>query len=989
MLITDMFITKGEVLRAVFELPNILMGIPDKLKTQDLYNDAFKISEDCFDYIPEEMRTQKMYAAMVGKKALKETEVPEKSKREDFYRFLLDKNPMQLSDVPPPFITNEMCKLSVEADASNFRHVPYEKRIKELCRVAIEKHPKNLPFIPKHHLSTELTKNALMSDISLFKFTQEDSWTDKICANAVVNEFLEISIVPDKYKTESFYTCLLSLDFYSFKNDIPNQYRGTEYYIKCIKEDSLTFSDIRSLPNENHIDKAKIYEIAFEYSPYFFEHIPKQYRTEEMCKLIFEHDVTTFHNIPDNFRTEDMYIEALHSGIRNIHIPDKYNNQPFYDRLVAFWPSNIQYVPPEFRTYDICKAAVKSESRLFKFVPPDLKTYEIYALKIDYEFYKQDIYNIPTDIKNIDFYNVLINLDIKFFKCVPDEFKNYSMCKNAIDEDLDNFRYVNEDFCCLDLLLYILNYIRSNLAAVDGDDTVAYFERNSLPELLKKFSPKTDADWKEVVKCYPEIIKHITFYDEEIDKILGYTAEEYDVNEGLYLQLAQIAVIECPSNLKYIKEYKLTAEICELAIKANHRNFEIIQGDGLKSSALCLLYFNLGGTDLTLIPKNKQTPEICELAVKANHKNFKIIQNETLKCGALCLLYFKLGGIDLSLIPKNKQTPEICELAVKANHKNFKIIQNETLKCGALCLLYFKLGGIDLSLIPKNKQTPEICELAVKVNHKNFAFIQGDSLKSDALCLLYFNLGGADLSLIPKHKQTAAICELAVKVNHKNFEIIQVDTLKSEALCLRYFELGGTDLSHIPFNKRTAKLCVVACENNCENIYLVPAETLKLSYMSEQRTANTLYKELTGNVIDFLKKGKLLDSDVIEVMLIDTIDQKYGSLCSLFSDKFIGSEYERISEQEGKIDTYELDTFQNIEISDNCFNFQTSFEMFFKYEGKVERDMGSRNLPSERVYESIVIEEKKTFDVTIHIREASIRFTLADSYKSESAVKFE
>jgi hypothetical protein len=937
MLIADMFTTKDEILRAVLELPDILMYIPDKLKTQNLYNDAFAVCEDCFDYIPEVMRTQKMYAVMVGKKALKETEVPEKSKREDFYQFLLDKNPMQLSDVPPPFITDGMCTLSVEADASNFRHVPYDKRIKELCRVAIEKYPKNLPFIPKHYLSTELTRNALMSDISLFKFTQEDSWTDEICANAVANEFIEISIVPEKYKTEFFYTCLMTLDFYSFKDDIPNQYRGTEYYIKCIQDSSLRFSDIRNLPNEPHINKAKIYEIAFEYSPYFFEHIPKQYRTKEMCKLIFEHDVTTFHNIPDNFRTDDMYIEALHSGIRNIQIPDKYNNQPFYDRLVAFRPSNIQYVPPEFRTYDICEAAVKSESRLFEFVPTDLKTYEIYALKIDYEFYVQDIYDIPTDIKNIDFYNALINLDIKFFKYVPDEFKNYSMCKNAIDEDIYNFRYVNEDFCCLDSLLYILNCIRSNLATVDGYNTITWFDRHCLPELLKKFSPKTDADWKEVVKYYPKIIKHITFYD-EVAEMLGYTSEEYDVNEELYSQLAKIAVIEYPSNLKHIRENKQTAEICELAVKANHNNFAFIQDDSLKSNALCLLYFNLGGTDLSLIPKNKQTVEICELAVKANHRNFEIIQGDGLKSSALCLLYFNLGGTDLTLIPKNKQTPEICELAVNANHKNFVIIQD-------------------------------------------------NSLKSDALCLLYFNLGGTDLSLIPKHKQTPEICELAVKLNHKNFEIIQDDTLKSEVLCLRYFELGGTDLSHIPFNKRTAKLCVVACENNCENIYLVPPETLKLSYMSEQRTANTLYKELTGNVIDFLKKGKLLDSDDIEVMLIDTIDQKYGSLCSLFSDKFIGSEFERISEQEGVIDTYELDTFQNIEISDNCFNFQTSFEIFLKYKGEIERDMGSRNLHSERVCEIIVIEEKKTFDVTINIREASIRFTLADIYKSESVVK--
>jgi hypothetical protein len=127
-------------------------------------------------FVPKELRTERMCLAAVSKDGFALAKVPDEVKTEEMCLMAVSKNGRALYYVPDEMKTERMCLMAVSKDGTALQYVPKELRTEKVCLAAVSQYGKALQYVPK-----ELR-------------------TEKMCLAAVRNYGPAIADVPEEMK---------------------------------------------------------------------------------------------------------------------------------------------------------------------------------------------------------------------------------------------------------------------------------------------------------------------------------------------------------------------------------------------------------------------------------------------------------------------------------------------------------------------------------------------------------------------------------------------------------------------------------------------------------------------------------------------------------------------------------------------------------------------------------------------------------------------
>jgi len=183
-------------------------------------------------------------------------------------------------------------------------------------------HPECIKYIPKKHRKHEFLIASVTSDGYVLRLLDDDEKSIEICKIAISKNVYNLRFVPEIIKTVDFLI----------------------YAINC------DYNALRVIDNQ----------------------------TEELSLLAMEKSPYSIYLI--NNKTEKVLLKA--TKVKGLY-KDK-NIPQYYNAVLAYIMENgnsLQYIRREFKTYEMCKAAVSDSSYAIKYVPkiilekhPDLKT---------------------------------------------------------------------------------------------------------------------------------------------------------------------------------------------------------------------------------------------------------------------------------------------------------------------------------------------------------------------------------------------------------------------------------------------------------------------------------------------------------------------------------------------------------------------------------------------------------------------------------------
>jgi hypothetical protein len=183
-------------------------------------------------------------------------------------------------------------------------------------------HPDCIQYIPKNSRKYDFIKTAITTDGYVLRLLDDDEKTLEICMIAISKNIYNLRFVPEEIKTKDFLV----------------------YAVNC------DYNALRMIENQ----------------------------TEEMCLIAIEKSPYAIYLIKD--KTENIMLRA--TKVKGLY---KDKNMPqYYNAILAYIMENgnsLQYIRREFKTYELCKAAVCNSSYAIKYIPkiilekyPDLKT---------------------------------------------------------------------------------------------------------------------------------------------------------------------------------------------------------------------------------------------------------------------------------------------------------------------------------------------------------------------------------------------------------------------------------------------------------------------------------------------------------------------------------------------------------------------------------------------------------------------------------------
>ena len=171
-------------------------------------------------------------------------------------------------------------------------------------------HPECIQYIPKNNRKYDFIKTAITTDGYVLRLLDDDEKTLEICAIAISNNIYNLRFVPEKIMTKDFLI----------------------YAIYC------DYNALRIIENQ----------------------------TEEICLFAMEKSPFSIYLIKD--KTEKIMLKAI--KVKGLY---KDKNMPqYYNAVLAYIKENgnsLQYIRREYKTYEVCKAAIDNSAFAVKYVP--------------------------------------------------------------------------------------------------------------------------------------------------------------------------------------------------------------------------------------------------------------------------------------------------------------------------------------------------------------------------------------------------------------------------------------------------------------------------------------------------------------------------------------------------------------------------------------------------------------------------------------------
>ncbi len=251
--------------------------------------------------------------------------------------------------------------------------------------------------------------------------------------------------------------------------------------------------------------------------------------------------------------------------------------------------NNLEHVPNEFKSNEVCLAAVQQNGYAIDFVPKDILTEPICLAAIRQNGYSIDY--ILDDIKTVNMYLSAVQHGYAL-EYIPEDKKTYDICLAAVQANGLSLRSVpdekkKEEICS---------------EAVKNKGAAIYF----VPEKMKSEALCSIAVQKNgaALENVPE------------DK------KTHDV--------CLTAVKQTGFALEYVPKDRKTEDVCYAAVKQEGYAIKYVPED-MKTERICLAAVQQNGLVLDLIPKEKRTKDICLAAIQNNNDAIQYVPSGFLR----------------------------------------------------------------------------------------------------------------------------------------------------------------------------------------------------------------------------------------------------------------------------------------------------------------------------------------------------------------------
>ena len=244
---------------------------------------------------------------------------------------------------------------------------------------------------------------------------------------------------------------------------------------------------------------------------------------------------------------------------------------------ICKWLNDLQYIPKEYITKELCELAVQKNGLFLNCVPMKLRTQELCKLAV-----KENGAALGY---------------------TPEELKTSELCEIAVQNNGSALRYVPKHLITQELC---------ELAIKENGEALYYVPKEYETKELYELAVKQNGD---VLSDVPDELITLELYElavKQDGRALMHIPKELRTPN-----LCQLAVQQSRWALQYVPDKYKTPELYKLAVRQDGYAIQYIFNDFL-TKELCELAVKQNGNVLGYVPEHLRTLEICELAVKQN-----------------------------------------------------------------------------------------------------------------------------------------------------------------------------------------------------------------------------------------------------------------------------------------------------------------------------------------------------------------------------------
>ena len=413
---------------------HFLNYVPQNLITQNLCTELIKRDGRVLDKVPEDMRTQELCLEAMRNRG-KISEVPENLRNTEMYIEYLSsvahsKTGKNVSRFKRFSVTERELKVQMFLDK-----MPAEIKNDEFWKKLVEKNGYYLIYAPSNIKNEELYAKAVKSFPDSIVNIPEENITEDMYIDAAKNG-VELKYIKEEHRTSKVWLEIIkNEDYYYRLEDIPAEKMSFDIYVYMAQENKIKFDDI---PKEISLDR-KFWKEVIDKNANFLKYAPKDMITHELCQNAIEESRRNLGNIPEEFRTLDICEAAMQPRyLGNLLGYDSGNN-----------PEIFKYIPKEYAMEFVPKMNIGGTEGLklddlLERVPEDKRTNMFYIELLRFE--NDGLKYIPEELlKNQEFWTKAVETKSYYFEIVPEEFRTPELYKKAVKSYSGNIKYVPDN----------------------------------------------------------------------------------------------------------------------------------------------------------------------------------------------------------------------------------------------------------------------------------------------------------------------------------------------------------------------------------------------------------------------------------------------------------------------------------------------------------------------------------------------------------------
>ena len=147
--------------------------------------------------------------------------------------------------------------------------------------------------------------------------------------------------------------------------------------------------------------------------------------------------------IPDDFRTEEICLAAVQEEGNELEfVPDKLKTEEICFEAVKKRSMALEFVPDKLKTEEICLEAVQKNAFALQYIPDKLKTMKICLAAVQQN--GRALFHVPDKLKTAEIFLAAVQENGDVIQDVPDKLKTEEICLAAVQRSAMAFSFVSD-----------------------------------------------------------------------------------------------------------------------------------------------------------------------------------------------------------------------------------------------------------------------------------------------------------------------------------------------------------------------------------------------------------------------------------------------------------------------------------------------------------------------------------------------------------------